>query len=154
MGLKEVQAFFKKYNKENEIVIVKDTSATVALAAQALGTSESEIAKTLAFMVKEQPIVIVVGGLAKIDNRKYKDYFKAKAKMMKEDELLEYTGHLIGGVCPFALKDEKTKVYLDKSLQEHEFYWPACGSPESAIKLSVSELEKYTNYIEWIDVTK
>ncbi|MDR1781963.1 MAG: YbaK/EbsC family protein [Bacilli bacterium] len=154
MGLNEVKNYFKEFGIEDKIIINPHSSATVELAAQALGVEGKRIAKTLAFTNYDKPLLIVVAGDAKIDNRKYKDKFIKKAKMMNGEELALYTGHEPGGVCPFALKDSECKVYLDESLKRFETVFPACGSLDSAIELTIPELEKYSNYIEWIDVTK
>ena len=154
MGLKEVKDYFKDFGMEDRIIINSHSSATVALAAAALGVEGKRIAKTLAFTNYDKPLLIVVAGDAKIDNRKYKDKFVKKAKMMNAEELALYTGHEPGGVCPFALKDQTCKVYLDKSLQRFETVFPACGSMDSAIELTIPELEKFSHFVEWVDVTK
>ena len=154
MGLTEVRKYFEKFDKNNNIIIVPDSSATVALAAQSLGVEEARIAKSMAFIIHESPFIVVVAGDVKIDNRKYKDFFKAKAKMLNAKQVVEYTGHEVGGVCPFALKKTNMKVYLDVSLKRFASVFPACGSPKSAIELTISELEKYSNYYQWIDVCK
>ncbi|MDR3215083.1 MAG: YbaK/EbsC family protein [Bacilli bacterium] len=154
MGLQEVKSFFEDLGMANRVIINPHSSATVELAAQALGVEPQRIAKSLAFMLYDKPIIVVVAGDAKIDNRKYKDKFIKKAKMMSSEELLKYTGHEVGGVCPFALKDSMSTVYLDESLKRFTTVFPACGSLDSAIELSIPELEKYSNFKEWIDVTK
>ena len=154
MGLKEVRSFFKEYGKEDDIIIVEDSSATVSLAAQSLGVEEARIAKSLTFQGKEEPFMIVMAGDAKIDNRKYKDIFKTKAKMLTAQEVEAITGHEVGGICPFAIKDSEMKVFLDDSLKRFSTVFPACGSAQSAIELTIDELEKFGNCYEWIDVTK
>ena len=154
MGLKEVKEFFGQHNKADDIIIVDDSSATVSLAAQALGVEEERIAKSLTFQGKEKPFMIVMAGDAKIDNRKYKDMFKTKAKMLTAEEVEDITGHEVGGICPFAIKDTEMKVFLDESLKRFTTVFPACGSAQSAIELTIDELEKYGNCYEWIDVTK
>ncbi len=152
MSLNNVKEFFKKYKMDKKIIELESSSATVKEAAISLNTTEDEIAKTLSFQIPE-PILIVVSGESRIDNQKYKEEFKTKANMIKYDEVEELIGHAPGGVCPFAIKDN-IKVYLDVSLKKHKYVYPACGSGNSAIKLSIEELEKYSNYVKWIDVCK
>ncbi len=153
MSLNSVKEEFKKYGIEDRILIFDDTSATVHDASLRLNCKEAEIAKTMSFLVDDKVVIIVLAGDAKIDNSKYKHYFKAKAKMIPFESVEELTTHQVGGVCPFGLK-EGTPVYLDVSLKRFSYVYPACGSPNSAIKLSIEELEKYSNYKEWIDVSK
>ena len=119
---------------------------------QAIGQKEQEIAKTMSFHVGDEVIVIVMAGDARIDNKKYKSFFHKKAKMLHGDEVESLTGHPVGGVCPFGLK-EGIKVYLDESLERFDHVYPACGDPNSAIKLTIPELEKYAHQESWIDVT-
>lgn len=152
MSLVKVQEYFKKYKIDNRIIIFNESSATVQLAAKALHTEEKRIAKSLSFKINKDIILIVLAGDAKISNSKYKAYFHEKAHMLPFDEVYEKTGHEVGGVCPFALNDG-VKVYLDESLKRFETVFPACGSHNSAIELSIPEMEKYSNYIEWIDVS-
>lgn len=153
MSIERVKEYFKQYGIERRIQEFEESSATVELAAKAVGCNPENIAKTLSFKVGEEPILIVVAGDVKIDNQKYKAKFNTKAKMLTPDEVEELIGHKVGGVCPFAIKDG-VKVYLDNSLKRFEYIYPAGGSSNSAIKLSIEELEKYSNYIEWIDVSK
>lgn len=153
MSLEKVKNYFKQFNIENRILEFPVSSATVELAAQALNCEPGRIAKSLTFMVVNQPIMIVCAGDRKIDNAKYKAKFGVKAKMLNPDEVNELIGHSIGGVCPFAL-EENVKVYLDNSLKRFKTVFPACGSSNSAIELSIKDLEKYSNSIEWIEVTK
>lgn len=153
MSLESAQKYFEQYGMKEKILILDESSATVELAAQALHTEPAQIAKTLSFMVDTQPILILMEGTARIDNHKYKEKFHKKAKMMTREELMEYVGHEPGGVCPFGIKDG-VNVYLDESLKKFETVFPAAGSGNSAIELTIPELEKYSNYIEWIDVTK
>ena len=129
------------------------SSATVELAAEALHCEPCRIAKTLSFMAKEQPVLIVTAGDAKIDNPKYKAQFGTKAKMLTYEEVESLTGHAVGGVCPFAVNDGLT-IYLDESLKRFQTVFPACGSSNSAIELTIEELEKYSGYTAWIDVCK
>ena len=140
-----------KYGFENKIMEFEISSATVVEAAIAVGCSEGEIAKTLSFFVGDNPILIVVAGNAKIDNAKYKKEFKTKAKMIPYSDVELSIGHNVGGVCPFGIK-ENVKVYLDFSLKQFETVYPACGSSNSAVKLTLIELEKASNYEKWIDV--
>lgn len=152
MSLEKVKDYFKKYNKDKSIIELNSSTKTVSDAAKSLGTTEDEIAKTLSFSIPN-PILIVVSGESRIDNKKFKEVFSTKAKMINYDEVEEIIGHAPGGVCPFAIKDN-VEVYLDISLKKHKYVYPACGSGNSAIKLDIKELEKYSNYIKWIDVCK
>ncbi|MBS4932969.1 MAG: YbaK/EbsC family protein [Clostridiales bacterium] len=129
------------------------SSATVELAAKAVGVEPCRIAKTLSFMTKEGPILIVTAGDARIDNKKYKDQFHVKAKMLTPEEVIELVGHAVGGVCPFGIK-EGVFVYLDESLKRLETVFPACGSANSAIELTISELEQCSGYVAWVDISK
>lgn len=129
------------------------SSATVELAAQALNCAPERIAKTLSFNVTESPVLIVTAGDAKIDNSKFKAQFHTKAKMLSPDEVVTLIGHAVGGVCPFAVKDNVT-VYLDESLKRFHTVFPACGSANSAIELTIPELEQFSRYTQWIDVCK
>lgn len=152
MSLIKVREYLKKYEKDEEIVEFDESSATVAEAAQAIGCGEADIAKTLSFLVDGKPILIVMAGDKRCDNHKYKEFFHEKAHMIPREDLVELVGHEAGGVCPFGVNDGVT-IYLDESLKKHEFVYPACGSSNSAIKLSIQELERLSNYKEWIDVT-
>ena len=129
------------------------SSATVELAAEALGCEPCRIAKTLSFTVNGSPILIVTAGDARIDNPKYKAQFGTKAKMLTPDEAIALVGHAVGGVCPFAVNDGVT-VYLDVSLKRFDTVFPACGSGNSAIELTIGELEQYSSFVSWIDVCK
>ena len=153
MAIEKVREFFRQYGMEDKILEFPVSSATVELAAQALNTEGCRIAKTLSFSVNDSPILIVTAGDAKIDNKKYKTFFGAKAKMLSFEEVEEKIGHAVGGVCPFAI-NEGVKVYLDESIKRFETVFPACGSSNSAIELTPEELEKYSGFIEWIDVCK
>ena len=153
MSIGKVKKYFKEYNIENNIIELNTSTATVKEAAESLGTEECRIAKSLSFIVEDKPILIVAAGDAKIDNAKYKGYFHTKAKMIPFEEVNNLIGHNPGGVCPFAIKENVT-VYLDESLKRFEHIYPACGSSNSAIKLTIEELEKYSNYTTWIDVCK
>lgn len=153
MAIENVTAFFKQYNMDTRIQEFEASSATVELAALALNCEPERIAKTLSFMVDGQAILVVTAGDAKIDNKKFKGHFKTKAKMLTPDLVIDLVGHAIGGVCPFAVKKD-VSVYLDISLKRFETVYPACGSSNSAIELTIEELEKYSGYTEWIDVCK
>lgn len=153
MSIEKVRAYFDGLGIADRILEFDVSSATVDLAAQALGVEGKRIAKTLSFMLGEECILIVAAGDAKIDNRKYKDRFSAKAKMLPHDDVPQYIGHAVGGVCPFAVK-EGVKVYLDESLKRFETVFPACGSSNSAIELTIPELETYSRFDAWVDVCK
>jgi prolyl-tRNA editing enzyme YbaK/EbsC (Cys-tRNA(Pro) deacylase) len=153
MAIERVKAYFKQYGMEERVRELDESSATVELAAEALGCEPCRIAKTLSFMVEGSPILIVMAGDVKIDNHKYKAYFGAKAKMLTPQEAENLVGHAVGGVCPFAVNDGVT-IYLDESLKRFQTVFPACGSSNSAIELTIEELEKYSSYKEWIDVGK
>ena len=153
MPIVKVKEYFKKYDMENRVQELEVSSATVELAAEALHCEPCRIAKTLSFMVNESPILIVTAGDAKIDNHKYKDRFGTKAKMLSTDEVEALIGHAVGGVCPFAVK-EGVAVYLDESLKRFETVFPACGSSNSAIELTIAELEMYSVFKSWVDVCK
>lgn len=142
-----------KHNLESHILVFEESSATVSEAALAVGVSEGEIAKTLSFYVDEKPILIVAAGDVKIDNAKYKQFFGKKAKMIPFEEVEEVIGHKVGGVCPFGV-NPGVDIFLDVSLKEYECVYPACGTGNSAVKLSIKELEDSSNYKEWIDVCK
>lgn len=153
MSIEKVKKYFKNFGIENRILEFDVSSATVELAAQALGCEGCRIAKTISFMVDGGAVLIVCAGDAKIDNAKYKVYFGTKAKMLSYEEASELIGHAVGGICPFAT-NEGVKIYLDESLKRFETVFPACGSSNSAIELTIPELEKYSSYIDWIDVCK
>ena len=153
MSIEKVKAYFNQYGMAGRVQEFEVSSATVELAAQALNCEPCRIAKTLSFMVDGHAILIVAAGDAKIDNPKYKAQFGTKAKMLTPDEAKTLIGHAVGGVCPFGI-NEGVAVYLDNSLKRFETVFPACGSSNSAIELSIEELEKYSGYTAWIDVCK
>lgn len=155
MSIEKVREYLKIYGKDGDIKELSESSATVALAAHALGTEPARIAKTLSFESKEQDgcILVVCAGDMKIDNSKFKQYFGFKAKMLGAEEVSRLTGHAAGGVCPFA-NPENTKVFLDVSMRRFETVFPACGSSNSAIELALDELEELSGCKEWIDVCK
>ena len=153
MSVDKVKQYFSKYGMESKVLEFEVSSATVELAAAALNCEPGRIAKTLSCLVGEKPILIVSAGDVKIDNSKYKKTFGKKAKMLTQDQVVELIGHAVGGVCPFAIKEGVT-VYLDASLKKYETVFPACGSSNSAIELTIPEMEKYSGHKEWVDVCK
>ena len=153
MSIEKVRKYFEERGIADRIQEFKVSSATVALAAQALQCEEMRIAKTLSFHNGEDVILVVTAGDAKIDNKKYKAQFGMKAKMLSADEVQPLVGHGIGGVCPFAV-NEGVKIYLDVSLKRFDTVFPACGSSNSAIEFSLKELEEYSQCESWIDVCK
>ena len=153
MSIEKVRAYFKAFGMEDRIQEFSVSSATVELAAVAVGCEPRRIAKTLSFMVEEKPILIVAAGDTKIDNPKYKAQFHTKAKMLSFDQAEALIGHGVGGVCPFAVNEGVT-VYLDESLRRFETVFPAVGSGSSAIELNLEELYEYSKALEWIDVCK
>lgn len=153
MSIERVRQYFSQFGIEDRILEFDVSSATVDLAAKALGCEPGRIAKTLSFSLKGSPILIVAAGDAKIDNAKYKAQFGGKAKMLTPDEAVELIGHAVGGVCPFAVNDG-VSVYLDSSLRKYETVFPACGSANSAVELTIPELEKYSSCKAWVDVCR
>lgn len=153
MSLETVKLYFSQYNMDDRIKVLESSTATVEEAAKAHQVDPDQIGKTLSFKLEDKAILIVVAGISKIDNKKYKNQFSVKAKMLSPDEVLEETGHAIGGVCPFGLK-KPIDVYLDISLKKHQEVIPAAGDQHSAIRLTIEELEKYSNYSAWVDVSK
>ncbi len=153
MSIENVRKYFKSKGIEGRIQELALSSATVPLAAKALGCAENRIAKTLSFHVSERVVLIVAAGDAKIDNAKYKAQFGSKAKMLSVDEAEPLIGHAVGGVCPFAV-NAGVEIYLDVSLKRFETVFPACGSSNSAIELSLKELEEYSDFTSWVDVCK
>ena len=151
MSIEKVREYFRKYNLEDKILEFDVSSATVELAAKALNVEPARIAKTLSFKQEKDCILIVCAGDVRVDNKKYKAYFHTKARMLSPDEVLEYTGHAIGGVCPFGVSNT-VKVYLDESLKRFTTVFPACGSSNSAIEFTPEELFKYSSALAWIDV--
>lgn len=153
MAIEKVREYFRTLGIDDRIQEFPVSSATVELAAEALHCEPRRIAKTLSFMVNGSPVLIVAAGDAKVDNPKYKAQFGTKAKMLTPDEAESLVGHAVGGVCPFAVNDG-VQVYLDASLKRFETVFPACGSSNSAIQLTIEELEKYSGFTSWIDVCK
>ena len=153
MSIERVKAYFGQYGIEERIQELDASSATVELAAAALHCEPQRIAKTLSFMIDGHAVLVVTAGDAKVDNHKYKEQFGTKAKMLTPEEAVTLVGHAVGGVCPFAV-NEGVDVYLDLSLKRFETVFPACGSGNSAIELTIPELEQYSRYNKWIDVCK
>ena len=153
MSIEKVKAYFAQYGMQERILEFPVSSATVELAAEALHCEPCRIAKTLSFMVGEKPVLIVAAGDTKIDNPQYKAQFGTKAKMLTPEQAETLVGHAVGGVCPFAVQPG-VAVYLDASLKRFETVFPACGSSNSAIELTIPELERYSGYTAWVDVCK
>lgn len=153
MSIERVIEYFRQYDMEDKILEFDVSSATVELAAQALGCEPQRIAKTLSFKIGDEAILIVAAGDARINNGKYKAKFGTKAKMLSADEVEQMVGHAVGGVCPFGI-NEGVKVYLDESLKRFETVFPACGSSNSAMEMTMEDLERYSGYEEWVDVCK
>ena len=153
MAIDKVKAFFAKMNMADRVVEFEASSATVDLAAARIGCEPKRIAKTLSFMADRGPILVVAAGDARVDNAKYKAQFGVKAKMLAPEEAETLIGHAVGGVCPFAV-NEGVPVFLDESLKRFDTVFPACGSSNSVIELTVPELEKYSSNTSWVDVCK
>ncbi len=154
MSIKTAKQHLRKWKKDNGIMILDGSSATVGLAAKALGVKDSEIAKSVSFYDKTGGVILIVAsGTVRIDGRKFKDEFGLKPKMLSFEDVEPLTGHPVGGVCPFGVKPG-VEVYLDDSLRHFEWVYPACGSGNSAIKLSIAELEQVSEYVRWVNVTK
>ena len=153
MAFEKAKAYLEKYGLADRIIETEHSSATVAAAAETLGCEEAMIAKTLSFLQEDRPVLILADGTARIDNRKYKDRFGCKAKMIPAEMVEPLIGHDIGGVCPFGVNAGVT-VYLDESLRRHETVYPAAGTDHSGVKLSVPELEICSGFTEWVDVCK
>lgn len=153
MSLVKAKEYLKKFHLDGNVIEFHESTATVREAAEALGCKDAEIAKTMAFLVDDSPILIVASGDKKIDNHKFKETFHTKAKMIPSDELERLIGHTAGGVCPFGI-NSNVKVYLDVSLKEFDTVYPACGTSNSAVKLTIPELEEASNYVEYVDVCK
>ena len=155
MAIDKVREYFRQFGLEDKILEFDVSSATVDLAAQAVGVEGARICKTLSFKDKDGGCILIqAAGDARIDNRKFKDKFHLKAKMLTAEEVLEFTGHAIGGVCAFAIENPNVRVYTDESLKRFDTVFPACGSSNSAIEFTCDELFRYSNAIEWVDVCK
>ena len=153
MSLERAKAYLAEKGYADHIIELEDSSATVQLAAQALGVEPGMIAKTMSFLIGEEAILILTEGTAKVDNRKYKDTFHMKAKMIPFEEVENWIGHAPGGVCPFGIK-EGIKVYLDESLKQFDTVYPAAGNDHSAVKLTIAELDEVAGAAGWVDVCK
>ena len=153
MSIERAKEHLKKYGMESRILEFPESSATVEMAAEAVGCEAARIAKTLSFQTGEDAILIVAAGDAKVDNAGYKRRFGTKAKMLPKEEVPGRIGHDVGGVCPFGV-NPGVRVYLDQSLKRFETVFPACGSSNSAIELSIAELERSSEFTDWVDVRK
>ena len=153
MSLERAKAYLAEKGYADHVIELEDSSATVQLAAQALGVEPGMIAKTMSFLIGEEAILILTEGTARVDNRKYKDTFHMKAKMIPFEEVEKWIGHAPGGVCPFGIK-EGVKVYLDESLKQFDTVYPAAGNDHSAVKLTIAELEEVAGAVGWVDVCK
>lgn len=153
MAFDIAKEYLKKFGFDDRVMVFDASSATVALAAIAIGCDGDEIAKSLGFLIDDKPILVIVSGNSKIDNGKYKNEFNTKAKMIPFGDVEKLIGHAAGGVCPFGINDG-VDVYLDESLKKHKIVYPACGSSNSAVKLKLEELEEISNYKKWVDVCK
>ena len=155
MAIEKVREYFKELGIEDRILEFDSSSATVLLAAKALGTEPARICKTISFKGEDNTCILIqTAGDVKIDNKKFKDEFGIKAKMLSPDEVYDMTGHMIGGVCAFGIESDKVKIYVDESVKRFDFVYPACGSSNSAIKFTVDELVKYSKAIKFVDVCK
>ena len=152
-SIEKAKSYLKQYNLDARVMEFSISSATVKDAAIAVGCAEDEIAKSLTFLVNDEPIMILTSGNSKIDNVKYKSEFHTKAKMIPFEDVEKYIGYAVGGICPFGINDN-VKVYLDVSLKKYDIVYPAAGTDKSAVKLTIAELEKTSKYIKWIDVCK
>lgn len=153
MSFERVKNYLTPFGLADRCIDLKDSSATVALAAQALGTEEARIAKTMSFLLDDTPLIVVVAGDARVDNHKFKETFHKKAKMIPDADCEKYIGHRPGGVCPFDLPDT-VPVYLDVSMKRFDIVYPAAGTDHSAVKLTLEELEKASRSRGWVDVCK
>ncbi len=153
MSIEIAKEYLKKFNKDKDVIELGESTATVELAAKALGVIPARIAKTLSFKTDSGCVLIVAAGDTKIDNKKYKQYFGTKAKMLTPDEVVENIGHAVGGVCPFGIRDD-INIYCDVSMQRFDTVFPACGSANSAIELTCDELFNIANARDWVDVCK
>ena len=153
MAFDKAKAYLEKYGLADRIIVTEHSSATVSEAAEDIGCEPAMIAKTLSFLQEDQPVLILADGLARIDNRKYKERFHCKARMIPAELVETLIGHDIGGVCPFGIHQD-VRVYLDESLRKHEIVYPAVGTDHSGVKLTIPELETCCSGAEWVDVCK
>lgn len=154
MAIEKVKDYLKQWNREGDILEFPVSSATVELAAEAAGVIPARIAKTMSFYNDEGCILVVTAGDAKIDNSKFKGFFHRKARMLSPEDVVAFTGHAVGGVCPFAIENQDVTVYCDISMKRFDTVFPACGSSNSAIELTCNELYRYSGAIGWIDICK
>lgn len=155
MAIEIVRKYFKEFGIEDKIMEFDVSSATVELAARAVGVEAARICKTLSFKDGEYGCILIqTAGDTKIDNKKFKETFHQKAKMLSPEEVVEFTGHAIGGVCAFGIINEKVKIYCDQSMKRFSTVFPACGSSNSAIEFTCDDLYKYSKAVAWIDVCK
>ncbi|MBR1859960.1 MAG: YbaK/EbsC family protein [Selenomonadaceae bacterium] len=153
MAIEKVKQYFKSIGELDRLMEFEESTATVELAAKAVGCEPGNIAKTISLFVEDKPILILLAGDVKIDNHKFKDTFHTKTKMIPIDEVEKYIGHAVGGVCPFAV-NEGVPIYLDESLKRFKTIYPAAGNERSCIKLNIDELDKFIKYKDWVDVSK
>ena len=153
MSFEKASGYLRSIGLEDRIIVPEASSATVELAAQAIGVTPGEIAKTLSFITKEGPVLVIAEGTARDDNHKYKETFHTTAKMIPGDRVEELVGHAPGGVCPFGIQDG-VPVYMDESLRKYEIVYPAAGDDHSAVRLTVAELEQASRACGWVDVCK
>lgn len=153
MSFEKASKYLREMGLEDRIIVPDRSSATVELAAEAIGVTPGEIAKTLSFLTKEGPVLVIAEGTARVDNRKFKDTFHTKAKMIPGGDVEALVGHAPGGVCPFGI-NEGVPVYMDESLKKYEAVYPAAGDDHSAVRLTVGELEKASRSLGWVDVCK
>lgn len=153
MSIERVRKHLSRWNRDTDIMEFETSSATVELAAMAVGVEPARIAKSLTFRDGENAMLIVVAGDAKIDNAKFKATFGFKARMLSAEEVLKFTGHAVGGVCPFGIISDM-RVFLDESMKRFDFVYPACGSSNSAIKVNLDELEEFAETDKWVDVCR
>jgi prolyl-tRNA editing enzyme YbaK/EbsC (Cys-tRNA(Pro) deacylase) len=153
MSIEQVRGYLRRWSREKDIIEMDASTATVAEAAAALGVIPARIAKSISLKRDDGAMIVVTAGDMKLDNRKFKDHFGFKARMLSAEEALNYTGHAVGGVCPFGLPPG-VAVYLDVSMQRFETVYPACGSGNSAIELNLDELNEYSQSLDWVDVCK
>lgn len=153
MSIDKARNYLKSIGMDDRIIELEDSSATVELAARALGVEPGRIAKTMSFLVEDKPILILTEGTARVDNKKFKAVFHKKPRMIHSEEVENYIGHAPGGVCPFGI-NEGVDVYLDESLKNFDVVYPAAGNDHSAVRLSIPELEKCSGSLGWIDVCK
>ena len=154
MSIQAVKDYLKQFGRDKDVMELPVSSATVPLAAEALGVAPARIAKTLSFADGEGALLLVAAGDARVDNARFKARFEKKAKMLTPDQALALTGHAVGGVCPFAIDNPQVRVYLDVSLKRFETVYPACGSSNSSIEITCRELEAYSKAEGWVDVCK